>query len=94
MKVYLLKYDASYDGEPEGWINVYNSYDKAQKAMEKEIHQELMPSTWFGDLLKSEEDNEEDNIVQERGKNHFEIYKDGEWLLYHARYEIIEKEVL
>ena len=90
MKVYLLTYDASYAGEPEDWVKVYDSYDKAKKAMEEEIKQETAPSTWFGDLLE----DKESNIVQERTESGFEIYKDEEWLLYHARYEIIEKEVL
>ena len=90
MKVYLLTYDASYAGEPEDWVKVYDSYDKAKKAMEEEIKQETAPSTWFGDLLG----DKESNVVQERTESCFEIYKDGEWLLYHARYEIIEKEVL
>ena len=90
MKVYLLIYDASYDGETANSVTVYGDYDKAKAAMEEEINQELMPSTWFGDMLE----NEEENLVQERTESCFEIYKDGEWLLYHARYEVIEKEVL
>ena len=90
MKVYLLTYNASYVGEPEDWIKVYDSYDKAKEAMEEEIEQELMPSTWFGDLLE----DKENNVVQERTESCFEIYQDGEWLLSHALYEIIGKEVL
>lgn len=90
MKVYLLTYNASYAGDLLDWVEVYDSYNKAKMAMEEEIEQELEPFTWFGDLLE----NEESNIVQEHTENRFEIYKDGEWLLYHARYEIIEEEVL
>lgn len=90
MKVYLLTWDASYAGEPVSWVKVYDSYGKAKTAMEEEIREELKPFTWFGELLE----NEESNVVQEHTENRFEIYKDGEWLLYHARYEIIEEEVL
>ena len=90
MKVYLLTWDASYAGESVGWVKVYDSYGKAKVAMEEEIELEMEPSTWFGDLLE----DKESNVVQERTENRFEIYKDGEWLLYHARYEIIETEVL
>lgn len=90
MKVYLLTYDASYAGELVDWVKVYDSYNKAKMAMEEEIEQETEASTWFGDLLE----DKESNVVQERTENCFEIYKDGEWLLYHARYEIVEKEVL
>lgn len=89
MKVYLLVYDASYDGQTENSVTVYGDYNKAIATMNKEVEQELMPSTWFGDMLE----DEGDNLVQERTENSFEIYKDGEWLLYHARYEVIEKEV-
>lgn len=90
MKVYLLTYNASYAGEPVEWVKVYDSYNKAKVAMEEEIEQETEASTWFGDLLE----DKESNVVQERTESCFEIYKDGEWLLYHARYEIIEKKVL
>ena len=62
MKVYLLTYDASYDGETANSVEVYGDYDKAIAAMNKEIEQELMPSTWFGDMLE----NEEENLVQHR----------------------------
>lgn len=90
MKVYVLKYDASYAGEPVDWVKVYDSYNKAKMTMEEEIEQEMEVSTWFGDMLE----DKEENLVQERTENSFEIYKYGEWLLYHARYEIVEKEVL
>ena len=87
MQICCLNTDwASYD-ERGSDVTLYAAKEPAQADFEKEVSEEL-------DRYGITDDNASDGYTMEKTEDHFEIYKDGEYLLDHSTIELVQLPVL
>ena len=77
MQIWCIKTDwASYD-ETGSDVTLYSTRERALSDFEKEVAEEL-------DRYGITDDNAPDGYTMEKTEDHFEIYKNGEYLLDHS----------
>ena len=87
MQIWCLNTDwASYD-ETGSDVTLYSTRERALSNFEKEVAEEL-------DRYGIIDDNVPDGYTMEKTEDHFEIYKDGEYLLDHSTIELVQLPVL
>ena len=85
MKIYIVFEDWAHDGRGEEFKPL-----KAFKTQRKAIA--FMHLKWL-ELMDNNDDNFSEFDSEEESKTHIEAWKDGDYLLYHEKLEVIECEM-